>query len=76
MSSLDTSGPALAARSFRPPLAKAAAGLVRHWLHKLVLEIEIRRALRQISTFDDVMLHDIGLDRGGLEHPLRHGNNR
>ena len=58
--------------------ARATAKAVHGgWLGKLVAkiltEIEVRRAMRQISAFDDAMLRDIGLDRGGLEHPLRHG---
>lgn len=57
-------------RSVRRPAVK---NRLRRWLHALLLEIEVRQALRQLGTFEDQMLHDIGLDRGGLEHPLRHG---
>jgi uncharacterized protein YjiS (DUF1127 family) len=48
-------------------------GLLGTLLAKALFEVEMRRALREIERFDDMMLRDIGLDRGGLEHPLRYG---
>jgi uncharacterized protein YjiS (DUF1127 family) len=39
----------------------------------LVHEIEIRRALREVSTLDDAMLHDIGLTPGNVEDAIRCG---
>ncbi len=36
-------------------------------------EIEIRRALREVSTLDDAMLHDIGISPGGIEEAVRCG---
>jgi uncharacterized protein YjiS (DUF1127 family) len=64
--------------SFVPQSAAAPAKTVRGaWLGKLVrkilIELEVRREMRRLSSFDDAMLRDIGLNRGGIEHPLRHG---
>jgi len=39
----------------------------------LVHEIEIRRALRDVSSLDDAMLHDIGLTPGNIEEAIRCG---
>jgi|UPI0004B248F3 uncharacterized protein YjiS (DUF1127 family) len=39
----------------------------------LVHEIEIRRALREVSSLDDAMLHDIGLTPGNIEDTIRCG---
>ena len=39
----------------------------------LMREIEIRRALREVSTLDDAMLHDIGIGPGGIEEAVRCG---
>jgi uncharacterized protein YjiS (DUF1127 family) len=36
-------------------------------------EVRIRRDMRTLSSFDDAMLHDIGLGRSGLEEAIRHG---
>ncbi|MCB8821880.1 DUF1127 domain-containing protein [Microvirga rosea] len=36
-------------------------------------EIRIRRDLRQLSTFGDAALHDIGLSRGNIEDAVRYG---
>ena len=50
-----------------------ATGLL-HWLvEKISFELEVRRSLREIQGFDDKMLRDIGLQRGGIEHALRNG---
>jgi hypothetical protein len=48
-------------------------GLLRWLIEKIAFELEVRRSLREIETFDDKMLRDIGLHRGGVEHALRHG---
>lgn len=39
----------------------------------VVREIRIRRALREVSSLDDAMLHDIGLGLGSIEDAVRHG---
>ena len=39
----------------------------------LMREIEIRRALREVSTLDDAMLHDIDISPGGIEEAVRCG---
>jgi len=36
-------------------------------------EIEIRRALREVNSLDDAMLHDIGLTPGNIEDTIRCG---
>ncbi len=48
-------------------------GLLRRLLEKIRFELEVRRSLREVQGFDDKMLRDIGLQRGGIEHALRHG---
>ncbi|WP_114945798.1 DUF1127 domain-containing protein [Microvirga calopogonii] len=39
----------------------------------LMHEIEVRRALRHVSSLDDAMLHDIGLTPGNIEDAVRCG---
>ena len=39
----------------------------------LMREIEIRRALRDVSTLDEATLHDIGIGPGGIEDAVRCG---
>ncbi|MBQ0822186.1 DUF1127 domain-containing protein [Microvirga sp. HBU67558] len=36
-------------------------------------EIEIRRALREVSALDDAAMHDIGLTPGNIEDVVRCG---
>lgn len=67
------------------PIAHAAAsGSARprsgHFLavvHSLLAcfieEFRLRRSLRQLSSYDDAMLRDIGVDRGSLESAVRFG---
>ena len=50
-----------------------AVGLLRRLFEKIAFELEVRRSLREVQGFDDKMLRDIGLQRGGIEHALRHG---
>ncbi len=50
-----------------------ATGLLRRLIAKIAFEFEVRRSLREIQGFDDKMLRDIGLQRGGIEHALRNG---
>lgn len=53
---------------------RAATGsLLRRLLEKIRFELEVRRSLREVQGFDDKMLRDIGLQRGGIEHALRFG---
>ena len=54
--------------------AKRVAGsLIRRLIEKVRFELEVRRSLREVQGFDDKMLRDIGLQRGGIEHALRNG---
>ncbi|WP_262028001.1 DUF1127 domain-containing protein [Microvirga sp. Mcv34] len=46
---------------------------IRSLFAALMHEIEIRRALRDVSSLDDAMLHDIGLTPGSLEDAVRCG---
>jgi uncharacterized protein YjiS (DUF1127 family) len=39
----------------------------------LLREIQIRRALRDVSSLDEAMLHDIGLTPGNIEDAVRCG---
>ena len=54
-------------------VARAAGGLIRRLIEKVRFELEVRRSLREVQGFDDMMLRDIGLQRGGIEHALRNG---
>jgi uncharacterized protein YjiS (DUF1127 family) len=52
--------------------AVVRAGLA--WLiATLAREREIRRSMRLLATFDDYMLHDIGITRGDIERVVRFG---
>ena len=62
------------------PLSRASqshrgttVGLLRWLFEKIAFELEVRRSLREVQGFDDKMLRDIGLQRGGIEHALRNG---
>lgn len=46
---------------------------IRSLFAALVHEIEIRRALRDVSSLDEAMLHDIGLTPGNMEDAVRCG---
>jgi len=52
---------------------RVAGGLVSRLIEKVRFELEVRRSLREVQGFDDKMLRDIGLQRGGIEHALRNG---
>ncbi|WP_188311973.1 DUF1127 domain-containing protein [Salinarimonas soli] len=39
-------------------------------------EMRVHRDLRQLESFDDHRLHDIGLDRGAIEDAVRNGRSR
>ncbi len=55
----------------KQPSAKPSR--LRSLFAALVHEIEIRRALRDVSSLDDAMLHDIGLTPGNMEDAVRCG---
>jgi uncharacterized protein YjiS (DUF1127 family) len=59
-------------RSHQPRRA-TVSGLLRRLVEKIAFELEVRRSLREVQSFDDKMLRDIGLQRGGIEHALRNG---
>jgi uncharacterized protein YjiS (DUF1127 family) len=46
---------------------------IRSLFASLRREIEIRRALREVNSLDDAMLHDIGLTPGNIEDTIRCG---
>jgi uncharacterized protein YjiS (DUF1127 family) len=50
-----------------------AGGLIRRLIETIRFELEVRRSLREVQGFDDKMLRDIGLQRGGIEHAIRNG---
>jgi uncharacterized protein YjiS (DUF1127 family) len=52
---------------------RIAGGLISRLIEKVRFEFEVRRSLREVQGFDDKMLRDIGLQRGGIEHALRNG---
>ncbi len=72
MTSIAHSQTTLALSRSRPHRA-TATGLLVHLIEKIRFELDVRRSLREIQTFDDKMLRDIGLQRGGIEHALRNG---
>ncbi len=47
------------------PLADLWRAMGREW--------QLRRAIGQITALDEAMLHDLGLDRGGIENAVRYG---
>jgi uncharacterized protein YjiS (DUF1127 family) len=50
--------------------ARSVAGdLVR----ALLRERELRRAMVLLASFDDRVLHDLGITRGDIEHAVRFG---
>ena len=51
----------------------AGTSLLRELAAWVVREIQMRRSMRELSAFDDAMLHDVGLDRSGVEDAVRHG---
>lgn len=42
-------------------------------LSRLTVEWRLRREIRSLEGFDDTMLQDIGVSRGGIEDAVRHG---
>jgi uncharacterized protein YjiS (DUF1127 family) len=59
------------ARSY--PIAKSL-GLVRHLSAWIVREVRVRRDMRRLAEFDDVMLRDIGIARADIEGAVRRGH--
>jgi hypothetical protein len=54
-------------------LLAARFNAVRSWIARLAREIQFRHDMRRLASFDDTMLHDVGLARGGIEDAIRHG---
>jgi len=46
---------------------------IRSLFAAVLHEIEVRRALRHVSSLDDALLHDIGLTPGNIEDSIRYG---
>ena len=40
---------------------------------RMMRELRLRRAIRDVQELDDAMLHDIGLTRDAAESAVRHG---
>jgi uncharacterized protein YjiS (DUF1127 family) len=51
----------------------AALGVVRRIAAAVAREVRLRRDLASLRSFDDAMLHDIGLSRGEIESAVREG---
>ncbi len=73
MSSLAHSQTSFSLSRSRQPRRAVTGGLLRWLFAKIQFELEVRRSLREVQGLDDKMLRDIGLQRGGIEHALRHG---
>lgn len=56
------------------------ARLLRRWLWRLLermcARFAIRRGEAELRALDDQALHDLGLDRGGIDYVVRHGRER
>jgi len=73
MSSIAHSQTSFSLNRSQPSHRGVAVGLVGRLIEKIRFELEVRRSLREVQGFDDKMLRDIGLQRGGIEHALRNG---
>jgi uncharacterized protein YjiS (DUF1127 family) len=73
MSSLAQTTTSLSASGSHQSRRAVVSGLLRRLVEKIAFELEVRRSLREVQSFDDKMLRDIGLQRGGIEHALRNG---
>ena len=73
MSSLAHSHASLTLSRSHPAHRGVVVGLLAWLFEKVRFELEVRRSLREVQGFDDKMLRDIGLQRGGIEHALRNG---
>ena len=73
MSSIAHSQTSFSLSRTHPSHRGVPGGLLRWLFEKIRFELEVRRSLREVQGFDDKMLRDIGLQRGGIEHALRHG---
>ncbi len=40
---------------------------------RMMRELRLRRAIRDVQELDDAMLHDLGLTRDAAEFAVRHG---
>ena len=52
------------------------ASILRELVAWALREIRLRRSMRELQSFDDAMLRDVGLDRSGVEDAVRHGRPR
>ncbi|WP_247654490.1 MULTISPECIES: DUF1127 domain-containing protein [Microvirga] len=66
-----TAHPVTFLRTSHPSSAKPSR--IRSLFASLMHEIEIRRALREVSALDDAAMHDIGLTPGNIEDVVRCG---
>jgi uncharacterized protein YjiS (DUF1127 family) len=57
----------------RRPLWSIPAGRLSEVWQAAGREWQLRRAIGQINALDEAMLHDLGLDRGGIENAVRYG---
>ena len=46
---------------------------IKDLFETLIREFRIWKAMREVGTLDDGVLHDIGIDRGGIEGAVRCG---
>ena len=73
MSSIAHSQTSLSLNRSKPSHGGVTVGTLRWLIEKIRFELEVRRSLHEVQGFDDKMLRDIGLQRGGIEHALRNG---
>ena len=57
----------------RPRPLMAALRSIGRLLSRVAADWRARQAIRYVESFDDAMLRDIGLPRGGIEDAVRNG---
>ncbi len=57
--------------TFETPAARPT--VLKNLFSAVMREIRLRRAMREVASLDDAMLHDIGLGPGNIEDAVRHG---
>ena len=64
-------------RSFRrahvPRVGQTFWAAIRGLIAAIARELEVRRSMDQLASWDDYMLRDIGLTRGDIERMVRFG---